>query len=58
MSTMSDPLIDLRDFAFLPLDVVRLRDSELVSTATGDEFRAAVHLGELGIETGIVVSHE
>jgi len=35
---------DLRDFAFMPLDVVRLRDSNLAIQATGDEFRAAVLL--------------
>jgi hypothetical protein len=36
--------VDLRDFAFLPLDVVRLRDSTLAVEASGDEFRAAVLL--------------
>jgi hypothetical protein len=36
--------VDLRDFAFMPLDVVRLRDSGLAAKATGDEFRAAVLL--------------
>jgi hypothetical protein len=35
---------DLRSFPYLPLDVVRLRDSRLAATATGDEFRAAVLL--------------
>lgn len=35
---------DLRDFPYLPLDVVRLRDSGLAASATGDEFRAAVLL--------------
>ncbi|MGL4651555.1 MAG: DUF1376 domain-containing protein [Caldilineaceae bacterium] len=43
-----DPLVstevDLRDFAFMPLDVVRLRDSGLTAKASGDEFRAAVLL--------------
>lgn len=38
------PEVDLRDFAFMPLDVVRLRDSGLAAKATGDEFRAAVLL--------------
>lgn len=38
------PEVDLRDFPFLPLDVVRLRDSGLTAKATGDEFRAAVLL--------------
>ncbi|MCZ4330758.1 DUF1376 domain-containing protein [Castellaniella denitrificans] len=35
---------DLRDFAFLPLDVVRLRDSDLAIHVTGEEFRCAVLL--------------
>lgn len=35
---------DLRDFAFMPLDVVRLRDSDLAIHVTGEEFRAAVLL--------------
>ena len=43
-----DPLTpqdcDLRDFSFMPLDVVRLRDSTLAIKATGEEFRAAVLL--------------
>lgn len=34
----------MRDFAFMPLDVVRLRDSGLTAKASGDEFRAAVLL--------------
>jgi hypothetical protein len=33
---------DLRDFAFMPLDVVRLRDSDLAATPNGEVFRAAV----------------
>jgi hypothetical protein len=37
-------VVDLRDFAFLPLEVVRLRDSGLTAKASGDEFRAAVLL--------------
>lgn len=45
---MTDPLvpaeIDLRDFEFMPLQVARLRDSDLAIEATGDEFRAAVLL--------------
>ena len=45
---LPDPLIaaevDLRDFQFLPLDVVRLRDSDLVSLETAESFRAAVLL--------------
>lgn len=38
------PEVDLRDFKFMALDVVKLRDSALVIKATGDEFRAAVLL--------------
>lgn len=38
------PDVDLRDFGFLPLDVVRLRDSDLVSLETAEAFRAAVLL--------------
>lgn len=45
---LPDPLVpaevDLRDFAFMPLDVLRLRDSDLSTIATGDEFKAAVLL--------------
>jgi len=43
-----DPLIppgtNLRSFPFMPLDVTRLRESDLVAVATGDELRAAVLL--------------
>jgi len=35
---------DLRDFQFMPLDVVRLRDSDIAAVSTGDEFRCAVLL--------------
>ena len=38
------PEVDLRDFVFMPLDVVRLRDSGIAVRASGDEFRAAVLL--------------
>jgi len=41
---MTPPECDLRDFAFMPLDVARLRDSDLTADASGDEFRAAVLL--------------
>lgn len=45
---MTDPLVplhvDLRDFAFMPLDVLRLRDSDLATLSTGDQFKAAVLL--------------
>jgi hypothetical protein len=36
--------VDLREFAYMPLDVVRLRDSDLSALSTGEEFRAAVLL--------------
>src|SRR5258707_15247488 len=36
--------IDLRDFPYMPLDVVRLRDSELAVVLSGEEFRSAVLL--------------
>ncbi len=35
---------DLRDFPFMPLDVVRLRDSDISAISKGDEFRCAVLL--------------
>lgn len=35
---------DLRGLPFMPLDVVRLADSDLVALSTGDEFKAAVML--------------
>jgi len=35
---------DLRDFSFMPLDVMRLTDSDLTAISTGDEFKAAVLL--------------
>ncbi len=47
-STRPAPLVpaevDLRDFGYMPLDVLRLRDSDLAALATGDEFKAAVLL--------------
>lgn len=36
--------LDLRDFSYMPLDVVRLRDCELAVVSSGDAFRAAVIL--------------
>lgn len=36
--------VDLRDFGFMPLDVLRLRDSDLAALSSGDEFKAAVLL--------------
>lgn len=45
---MTEPLTpadcDLRGLPFMPLDVVRLVDSDLAALATGDEFKAAVIL--------------
>jgi 5-methylcytosine-specific restriction endonuclease McrA len=41
---LSPPGLDLRDFDWMPLDVQRLRDSDLSVLATGDAFRAAVLL--------------
>lgn len=38
------PTIDLRGLPYMPLDVVRLRDSELAVMTRGDEFRCAVLL--------------
>ncbi|WP_447593584.1 DUF1376 domain-containing protein [Aquipseudomonas campi] len=38
------PEVDLRGMPFMPLDVARLRDSDLAIEASGDEFRAAVLL--------------
>lgn len=36
------PDVDLRNFGYMPLDVLRLRDSDLAALASGAEFRAAV----------------
>lgn len=36
--------VDLRDFQFMPLDVLRLRDSDIAGLASGEEFKAAVLL--------------
>lgn len=38
------PDVDLRDFAFMPLDVTRLADSDLALTVSAEAFRAAVLL--------------
>ena len=47
-SDLPEPLTpadcDLRDFTFMPLDVVRLRDSDIAAVSSGDEFRCAVLL--------------
>ena len=48
MTQTSEPLTppecDLRGLAFMPLDVARLCDSDLVALSTGEEFKAAVLL--------------
>lgn len=41
---LTPPDCDLRDFAFMPLDVARLRDSDLAIQIEAEEFRAAVLL--------------
>lgn len=41
---LTPPDLDLRDFDWMPLDVKRLRDSDLSVLAPGDAFRAAVLL--------------
>jgi hypothetical protein len=46
MTALPEPLTsaecDLRDFAFMPLDVLRLRDSDLAALPDAEAFRAAV----------------
>ena len=48
MSQLPEPLTpadcSLQDFPFMPLDVVRLRDSDLSIQVSGEEFRCAVLL--------------
>lgn len=41
---LTQPDCDLRDFAFMPLDVIRLRDSDLAATESPDACWAAVLL--------------
>lgn len=41
---MVHPETDMRGLQFMPLDVVRLMDSDLFALSTGDEFKAAVAL--------------
>jgi hypothetical protein len=41
---LTPPDCDLRDFSWMPLDVIRLRDSDLAVISSGDAFRAAVLL--------------
>jgi hypothetical protein len=43
-SPLTPPECDLRDFAYMPLDVLRLRDSDLASEQTPEENWAAVLL--------------
>ncbi len=44
ISPLTPPDCDLRDFQFMPLDVVRLRDSDIAVMVSGEEFRSAVML--------------
>jgi hypothetical protein len=48
MNELPNPLTpadcDLRDFPYMPLDVLRLRDSDLAARTSGEEFRCAVLL--------------
>jgi len=48
MTDLPQPLTpadcDLRDFPYMPLDVLRLRDSDLAARTSGEEFRCAVLL--------------
>lgn len=41
---LTPPDCDLRGLPFMPLDVVRLLDSDLFALSTGDEFKAAIAL--------------
>ncbi|MGY0570669.1 DUF1376 domain-containing protein [Bradyrhizobium sp. RDM12] len=41
---LTPPDCDLRDFSWMPLDVIRLRDSDLTVLLSGEAFRAAVLL--------------
>jgi hypothetical protein len=43
-AALTPPDSDLRGLPFMPLDVVRLLDSDLFALSTGDEFKAAVAL--------------
>jgi hypothetical protein len=44
MEPLTPAGLDLREFGWMPLDVLRLRDSDLAVLASGDAFRAAVML--------------
>lgn len=41
---MTGPDVDLRGLPFMPLDTVRLMDSDLFALSTGEEFKAALSL--------------
>jgi hypothetical protein len=41
---LTPPDCDLRGLPYMPLDVIRLLDSDMFAEATGDEFKAAVSL--------------
>ena len=41
---LTPPGCNVASFPYLPLDVLRLRDSDLAALATGDEFKAAILL--------------
>lgn len=41
---LTPPDCDLRGLAFMPLDVIRLMDSDMFARTTGDEFKAALAL--------------
>lgn len=42
MDPLVPPEVDLRNFHYMPLDVVRLRDSDIAGVEDGEVFRAAV----------------
>lgn len=44
VSPLVPPDVDLRGLPFMPLDVVRLTDSDLFARSSGEEFKAAVAL--------------
>lgn len=44
MEPLVPAVVDLRDFPYMPLDTVRLRDSRLASHVSGEGFRCAVLL--------------
>lgn len=44
MEPLTPPDCDLRGLPFMPLDVIRVMDSDLFALSTGDEFKAAIAL--------------